>query len=263
MSNITSTTAAVFAAFKGENKAACKTDTALIAAGTAYATAMDEDSIGATAILAEIAALPAAIKVTDASLRKAMGLPTNVALVYGLAHVGRMVSTTVDGTESLVGFDVRLAWKMASAIANEEKLGGGVAALSATLGDDVDGVFEAFDALVALDRAVKDARNAAKKAAAAGSTGGSSDDESDESESSESSESSLSDSESTPSSANRWASVLAVLTALAADASGMTEADMAAHAQATAILAEMVPASTTPSSPAGIEIVFPDVLVPA
>lgn len=260
MSNITSTTAAVFAAFKGENKAACKTDTALIAAGTAYATAMDEDSIGATAILAEIAALPAAIKVTDASLRKAMGLPTNVALVYGLAHVGRMVSTTVDGTESLVGFDVRLAWKMASAIANEEKLGGGVAALSATLGDDVDGVFEAFDALVALDRAVKDARNAAKKAAAAGSTGGSSDDESDESESSESS---LSDSESTPSSANRWASVLAVLTALAADASGMTEADMAAHAQATAILAEMVPASTTPSSPAGIEIVFPDVLVPA
>jgi hypothetical protein len=257
MSNITSTTAAVFAAFKGENKAACKTDAALIAAGTAYATAMDEDSIGATAILAEIAALPAAIKVTDASLRKAMGLPTNVALVYGLAHVGRMVSTTVDGTESLVGFDVRLAWKMASAIANEEKLGGGVAALSATLGDDVDDVFEAFDALVALDRAVKDARNAAKKAAAAGSTGGSSDDESDESESS------LSDSESTPSSANRWASVLAVLTALAADASGMTEADMAAHAQATAILAEMVPASTTPSSPAGIEIVFPDVFVPA
>jgi hypothetical protein len=257
MSNITSTTAAVFAAFKGENKAACKTDAALIAAGTAYATAMDEDSIGATAILAEIAALPAAIKVTDASLRKAMGLPTNVALVYGLAHVGRMVSTTVDGTESLVGFDVRLAWKMASAIANEEKLGGGVAALSATLGDDVDDVFEAFDALVALDRAVKDARNAAKKAAAAGSTGGSSDDESDESESS------LSDSESTPSSANRWASVLAVLTALAADAAGMTEADMAAHAQATAILAEMVPASTTPSSPAGIEIVFPDVFVPA
>ena len=38
---------------------------------------------------------------------------------------------------------------------------------------------------------------------------------------------------------------------------------MAAHAQATAILAEMVPASTTPSSPAGIEIVFPDVFVPA
>ena len=258
MSNITSTTAAVFAAFKGENKAACKTDAALIAAGTAYATAMDEDSIGATAILAEIAALPAAIKVTDASLRKALGLPTNVALVYGLAHVGRMVSTTVDGTESLVGFDVRLAWKMASAIANEEKLGGGVAALSATLGDDVDDVFEAFDALVALDRAVKDARNAAKKAAkdAANGNADSSDGESDgESESSES--------ESTPSSPNRWASVLAVLTALAADASGMTEADMAAHAQATAILAEMVPASTTPSSPAGIEIVFPDVFVPA
>lgn len=255
MSNITSTTAAVFAAFKGENKAACKTDAALIAAGTAYAVAMDEDSIGATAILSEIAALPAAIKVTDASLRKAMGLPTNVALVYGLAHVGRMVSTTVDGTESLVGFDVRLAWKMASAIANEEKLGGGVAALSATLGDDVDDVFEAFDALVALDRAVKDARNAAKKAAAADTSGDSSSDESDESV--------PSDSESAPSSANRWASVLAVLTALAADASGMTEADMAAHAQATAILAEMVPASTTPSSPAGIEIVFPDVFVPA
>jgi hypothetical protein len=255
MSNITSTTAAVFAAFKGENKAACKTDAALIAAGTAYATAMDEDSIGATAILAEIAALPAAIKVTDASLRKAMGLPTNVALVYGLAHVGDMVTTTAAGTDSLVGFDVRLAWKMASAIANEEKLGGGVAALSATLGD-CDDVFAAFDALVALDRAVKDARNAAKKAAkdAANENAGSSDGESD---------SSLSDSESTPSSANRWASVLAVLTALAADASGMTEADMAAHAQATAILAEMVPASTTPSSPAGIEIVFPDVFVPA
>ena len=258
MTNITTATAAVFAAFKAENKAACKTDAALIAAGTAYAVAMDDDNIGATAILSEIAALPAAIKVTDASLRKAMGLPTNVALVYGLAHVGRMVSTTVEGTESLVGFDVRLAWKMASAIANEEKLGGGVAALSATLGDDVDDVFDAFDALVALDRAVKDARNAAKKAAAADSTGGSSDDESDDE-----SDSSLSDSESTPSSANRWASVLAVLTALAADASGMSEADMAAHAQATAILAEMVPADTTPSSPVGIEIVFPDVFVPA
>ena len=254
MSNITAAAARVFAAFKVENKAACKTDTALIDSGIVYSTAMD--TMSADTILADIAALPAAIKITDASLRKAMGLPTNVALVYGLAHVGDMVTTTADGTDSLVGFDVRLAWKMASAIANEEKLGGGVAALSATL-DNASDVFAAFDALAKLDRAVKDARNAAKKAAkdAANGNADSSDGESDGE--------SLSDSESTPSSANRWASVLAVLTALAADAAGMTEADMAAHAQATAILAEMVPASTTPSSPAGIETVFPDVFVPA
>ena len=247
--NITAAAARVFAAFKVENKAACKTDTALIDSGIVYAAAMD--TMSADTILAEIAALPAAIKITDSSLRKAMGLPTNVALVYGLAHVGDMVTATEN--DSLIGFDVRLAWKMASAIANEEKLGGGVAALSATL-NDADDVFDAFDALAKLDRAVKDARNAAKKAAkdAANGNDGESDGESDSSES-----------ESSPSSANRWASVLAVLTALAADASGMTEADMAAHAQATAILAEMVPASTTPSSPAGIEIVFPDVFVPA
>ena len=252
MSNITAAAARVFAAYKVENKAACKTDTALIDSGIVYSTAMD--TMSADTILAEIAALPAAIKITDSSLRKAMGLPTNVALVYGLAHVGDMVTATEN--DSLIGFDVRLAWKMASAIANEEKLGGGVAALSATLNDASD-VFAAFDALAKLDRAVKDARNAAKKAAkdAANGNADSSDGESDGE--------SLSDSESSPSSANRWASVLAVLTALAADASGMTEADMAAHAQATAILAEMVPASTTPSSPAGIEIVFPDVFVPA
>ena len=252
MSNITAAAARVFAAFKVENKAACKTDTALIDSGIVYAAAMD--TMSADTILAEIAALPAAIKITDSSVRKAMGLPTNVALVYGLAHVGDMVTTTAAGTDSLVGFDVRLAWKMASAIANEEKLGGGVAALSATL-NDADDVFDAFDALAKLDRAVKDARNAAKKAAKDATNGNESDGESDGE--------SLSDSESSPSSANRWASVLAVLTAIAADASGMTEADMAAHAQATAILAEMVPASTTPSSPAGIEIVFPDVFVPA
>ena len=255
MRNITAAAARVFAAFKVENKAACKTDTALIDSGIVYAEAMD--TMSADTILAEIAALPEAIKITDTSVRKAMGLPTNVALVYGLAHVGDMVTATAAGTESLVGFDVRLAWKMAAAVANEEKLGGGVAALSATL-NDADDVFDAFDALAKLDRAVKDARNAAKKAAkdAANGNVGASDGESDgESESSES--------ESSPSSANRWASVLAVLTALAADASGMTEADMAAHAQATAILADMVPADTTPSSPAGIEIVFPDVFVPA
>ena len=254
MSNITRTigtaTTAVIDAFRVEHAAAANTDTALRDLFDAVYT----DSRSQTRVIADAKAAATGL---DAFERSVRCLPTQPYTATACSIVGEALSSYHDDMEGM--FNLREAWAITAAIANEKKHGGGKPALVDLFASDAETLSEWVARLDRLFAAVNAARRKAEatpKPPVSDSSDGESDNESDgESESSES--------ESSPSSANRWASVLAVLTALAADASGMTEADMAAHAQATAILAEMVPASTTPSSPAGIEIVFPDVFVPA
>ena len=141
--NITTTTTAVIEAFRAEFLAADETDAAL---RTLFA-AVYADDRSQSSIVKDAKAAATGL---DSVQCKVRCLPTSAPTATACSIVGEALSSYDD--DMLGMFDLRGAWSMAAAVANEAKHGGGKAALVDLFASDAETLSDWVAMLDRLDR---------------------------------------------------------------------------------------------------------------